>query len=53
MTLNSESFVERREKSAKLFRKAAEDARKDGRLRVAEKYGDKAEMVEESLEGYG
>ena len=53
MTLNSESLVERREKSAKLFRKAAEDARKDGRLRVAEKYGDKAEIVEESLEGYG
>ena len=48
-----ESFIDRREKAARLFRRAAEDARKDGKMRMAEKYGDKAEMVEESLEGYG
>ena len=35
------------------FIKASEDAKKDGKIRMAEKYSEKAEICDENLEGYG
>merc|ERR1719427_679292 len=48
-----DSIVDRMEMAAKMYMKASDDARKDGKVRAADKYAEKAEFCEEALEGYG
>jgi len=48
-----DSHVDRMEMAARMYMKASDDARKDGKVRAADKYAEKAELCEEALEGYG